>query len=54
MQCSISEFSDAVVKEILLFGDNTFSNSCNIFILNSTIDYIISIERFDDSILTPG
>ena len=54
INCSISEFSDAVVKKILLFGDNTLSNSCNTFILNSTIDYIISIERFDDSILTPG
>ena len=54
INCSILEFSDAVVKKILLFGDNTLSDSCNTLILNSTIDYIISTKRFDDSILTPG
>ena len=51
--CRILEFSDAVVTKILLFGDNTLSDSCNTLILNSTIDYIISTKRFDDSILTP-
>ena len=54
INCSILEFSDAVVTKILLFGDNTLSDSCNTLILNSTIDYIISTKRFDDSILTPG
>ena len=32
----------------------TLSDSCNVLILNSTIDYIISAKRFDDSISTPG
>ena len=50
----ILEFSDAVVTKILLLGDNTLSDSCNTLILNSTIGYIISTKRFDDSILTPG
>ena len=54
IHCSILEFSDAVMTKILLFGDNTLSDSCNNLILNSTIDYIISTKRFDDSILTPG
>ena len=54
INCSILEFSDAVVTKILLFGDNTLSDSCNTLILNSTIDYIISTKRFDDSILTHG
>ena len=54
INCSILEFSDAVVTKILLFGDNTLSDSCNTLILNSTIDYIMSTKRFDDSILTPG
>ena len=54
INCSILEFSDAVVTKILLFGDNTLSDSCNTLILNSTIDYVISTKRFDDSILTPG
>ena len=38
---------------ILLFGDNTLSNSSNTFILNSTIEYVISTQRFEGSILTP-
>ena len=50
---SILEFSDAVITNILLFGDNPLSDSCNTLILNSTIDCIISTKRFDDSILTP-
>ena len=53
INCSILEFNDAVVTKTLLFGDNTLSDSCNTLILNSTIDYIISTKRFDDSILTP-
>ena len=54
INCSILEFSDAVVRNILLVGDNTLSDSCNTIILNSTIDYIMSTKRFDDSILTSG
>ena len=54
INCSILEFSNAVVTKILLFGDNALRDSSNTFILNSTIDYIISTIRFDDSILTPG
>ena len=51
---SILEFCDTVVTKILLFEDNTLSDSCNALILNSTIDYIISTKRFDEAILTPG
>ena len=54
IDCSILEFSDAVVTQILLFGDNTLSDSCNTLILNTTIDHIISTKRFDDSTLTHG
>ena len=54
INCSILEFSDAVVTKILLFGDKTLSDTCNTLILNSTTDYIISTKRFDDSILTSG
>ena len=53
INCSILESSDAAVTKILLFGDNTLSNSSNTFILNSTIEYIISTQRFKGSILTP-
>ena len=53
INCSILEFNDAVMTKILLFGDNTLSDSSNTQILNSTIDYIKSTKRFDESILTP-
>ena len=53
INCSILESSGAVVTKILLFGDNILSNSSNTFILNSTIEYIISTQRFEGSILTP-
>ena len=50
INCSILEFSDAAVTKILVFGDNTVRNFSNTLILNSTIDYILSTKRFDDSI----
>ena len=53
VNCSILESSDAAVRQILLFDDNTLSNSSNTLILNSTIEYIISTQRFEGSILTP-
>ena len=36
INCSILEFSDAVVAKILLFRDNTLSDPSNILILNSS------------------
>ena len=51
INCSILESSDAAVTKILLFGDNTLSNSSNNFILNSTIEYMISTQKFEGSIL---
>ena len=54
INCSILEFCDAIVTKILLFKENTLSDSSNTLILNSTIDYIISTKRFDDSILISG
>ena len=49
---SILEFSDIAVTHILLFGDNTFSDSSKTLILNATIEYIISTQKFEGSILT--
>ena len=53
INCSILKSSDAAVTKILLFGDNTLSDSFNTLILNSTFEYIISTQRFEGSILTP-
>ena len=54
INCSILGLSDDVVRKIILFGDNTLSDSPNNLISNSTIYYITSTKRFNDSILTPG
>ena len=54
INCSDLEFRDAAVTKILLSGDDTFSDSSNTLILDSTINYIISTKRFVDSILNPG
>ena len=51
---SILESSDAAVTKILPFGDNCFSDSSNSLILNSIIEYIISTQTFEGSILTPA
>ena len=51
--CGILELSDTVMTKILLYGDNTLiASSNNIFILNSSIDHVISTKRFDNPILT--
>ena len=52
ISCSILESSDAAVTKILLFGDKSFSDSSNTLTLNSTIQYIISTQKFEGSILT--
>ena len=51
INCSILESSDTAVTKILLFGDNSFSDSFNTLTLNSTIKYIIFSQRFEGSIL---
>ena len=42
----ILQLSDSKFTTVLLFGE-TFDNNKNTFILDATIDYIISTERFD-------
>ena len=42
----ILQLSDSKFTTVLLFGD-TFDNKKNTFILDATIDYIISTGRFD-------
>ena len=53
INCSILVSSNAALTKILLFGNNTLSISSNTLILNSTIEYIISTQRFEGSIWTP-
>ena len=43
---SILQPSNSKFTSILLFGDNSFDNNKNTFILDATIDHIISTGRF--------
>ena len=45
---SILEQSDSKYISVLLFGNTSFDNNKNTFILDATIDYIISTGRFDE------
>ena len=45
---SISQQSDSKFTNVLLFGDTSFDNNRNPFILDATIDYIISTGRFGE------
>ena len=48
IEMSILQQSDSKFTRVLLFGDTSFNNNKNTFILNATIDYIISTGRFDE------
>ena len=44
---SILQVSGSKFTSVLFFGDNSFDNNKNTFVLDATIDYIISTRRFD-------
>ena len=44
---SILQQSDPKFTSVLLFGDTSVDNNKNAFILDATIDYIISTGKFD-------
>ena len=39
---------ESVVNRILLDGDESFKNEVNFLILNATIDFVFSSNRFDE------
>ena len=45
---SILQQSNSKFTSVLLFGDTSFDNNKNTFILDATIDYILSAGRFDE------
>ena len=45
---SILQQSDSKFTSVLLFGETSFDNTKSTFILDATIDYIISTGRFDE------
>ena len=48
---SILQQSDSKFSSVLLFGDTSFDNNKNTFILDATIDYIILTGRFDETFI---
>ena len=45
---SVLQQSDSEFATVILFGDTSFDNNKLTFILDATIDYIISTKRFDE------
>ena len=48
----ILEKSDSIINNVLFFLDTSLDDSSNAILINSTIDYVTSTKRFDDTILT--
>ena len=44
----ILESNDSYLTKTLLFGSTSFDSETNAFVLNATIDYILSTERFEE------
>ena len=44
------EYADPAVTNIFLFGDASFDRASNTQILNATIKYILSTERFEETL----
>ena len=42
------ESNDSYLTETLIFGSTSFDSETNTLVLNSTIDYILSTERFEE------
>ena len=47
---NIESLSDNTKKEILLYGDSRLDNNKNKFILEATLNYIKTSERFSGSL----
>ena len=44
---NILNLNDSRFSKVLLFGNSSFNNSKNTFILNTTIEYIVSSKKFE-------
>ena len=42
--------SESVVTHIQLYGDKSFKDVVNLLILNATIDFVLSTNRFDETL----
>ena len=44
---NIFNLNDSRFSEVLLFGNSSFDNTKNTFILNTTVEYIVSSKRYE-------
>ena len=47
---SLTNTNDSILTHILLFGKVSLDTSANTLLLNATMNYIISINRFEETI----
>ena len=47
---SLTNTNDSILTRILLFGKASLDTSANTLLLNAEMDYIISTNRFEESI----
>ena len=45
---NLLELSEPVLIKTILFGSNSFNTNANTNVLNATIDYVLSIKRFEE------
>ena len=48
MDTTILNKSESVETLILLYGDESFKDEVSLLILNATIDFVLSANRFDE------
>ena len=48
---SILKKHDKLITKTLLYGDDKFDLACNKSIISSTIEFIVSTERFSNSLV---
>ena len=46
--CKISESTNSYLTQTLFFGSTSFDAETNTLVLNATIDYTLSTERFEE------
>ena len=50
IDCKILESIDSYLTQLLLFGCTLLDSETNTLVLNATIDYILSTERFKEAL----
>ena len=46
--CKFSKSLDSYLRQTILFGSTSFDTEINVLVLNATINYTLSTERFEE------